>query len=63
MNLNHHQWKLIYDAVRKQQMNSVVDGVNYKEYGEILNELWELAYSETYFNIELVEELSKNYKT
>ena len=48
MKLNHHQWKLVYGAVRKQQVNSIVDGSSYKEYDEILNELWDLAYSETY---------------
>jgi len=60
MNLNHHQWKLVFDAVRKQQVNSIVDGSNYKEYDEILNELWNLAYSETYTNIEMVEKLAKS---
>ena len=57
MKLNHHQWKLVYDAVRKQQVSSMIDGLNYNEYNTILDELWELAYSETYFNIELIEEL------
>ena len=42
MKLNHHQWKLVYDAVRKQQVNSIVDGSTYKEYDAILNELWDL---------------------
>ena len=60
MNLNHHQWKLVFDAVRKQQVNSIVDGSDYKEYDEILNELWNLAYSETYANIEMVENLAKS---
>ena len=59
MNLNHHQWKLVFDAVRKQQVNSIVDGSDYKEYDEILNELWNLAYSETYTNIEMVEDLAR----
>ena len=58
MNLNHHQWKLVFDAVRKQQVNSIVDGSDYKQYDEILNELWDLAYSETYANIEMVENLA-----
>ena len=48
MNLNHHQWKLIYDAVRKQQVNSIVDSMAYKEYDIILTELWDAAYSEIY---------------
>jgi hypothetical protein len=60
MNLNHHQWKLVFDAVRKQQVNSIVDGSDYKEYDEILNELWNLAYSETYTNIEMVEDLARH---
>ena len=60
MNLNHHQWKLVFDAVRKQQVNSIVDGSDYKEYDEILNKLWDLAYSETYANIEMVENLARS---
>ena len=59
MNLNHHQWKLVFDAVRKQQVNSIVDGSDYKEYDQILNQLWDLAYSETYANIEMVEDLAR----
>jgi hypothetical protein len=58
MKLNHHQWKLVFDAVRKQQVNSIVDGETYKEYDAILNELWDLAYSETYANIQMVEDLA-----
>ena len=58
MKLNHHQWKLVYDAVRKQQINSIVDGSTYKEYDAILTELWDLAYSETYANIQMVEDLA-----
>ena len=60
MNLNHHQWKLVYDAVRKQQVNSIVDGSSYTEYDAILTELWDVAYAETYANIEMVEELGKH---
>lgn len=58
MKLDHHQWKLVFDAVRKQQVNSIVDGSTYKEYDAILNELWDLAYSETYTNIQMVEDLA-----
>lgn len=58
MKLNHHQWKLVFDAVRKQQVNSIVDGSEYKEYDTILTELWDLAYSETYANIQMVEDLA-----
>ncbi len=47
-NLNHHQWQLVFDAVRKQQVNSIVDGSTYKQYDAILNELWEVSYSDTY---------------
>ena len=60
MKLNHHQWKLVFDAVRKQQVNSIVDGESYKEYDAILTELWDLAYSETYANIQMVEDLANS---
>ena len=60
MNLNHHQWKLVYDAVRKQQVNSIVNGSSYKEYDAILNELWDVAYSETYANIQMVEDIANS---
>ena len=60
MKLNHHQWKLVFDAVRKQQVNSIVDGESYKEYDEILTELWDLAYSETYLNIQMVEDIANS---
>ena len=58
MKLDHHQWKLVFDAVRSKQVNSIVDGETYKEYDAILNELWDLAYSETYTNIQMVEDLA-----
>jgi hypothetical protein len=58
MKLDHHQWKLVFDAVRAKQVNSIVDGETYKEYDAILNELWDLAYSETYTNIQMVEDLA-----
>ena len=60
MKLNHHQWKLVFDAVRKQQVNSIVDGESYKEYDVILTELWDLAYSETYLNIQMVEDIANS---
>lgn len=47
-NLNHHQWKLIYTAVRKQQKHEMCGSKWYDEYTEVLNELYDLAYSETY---------------
>ena len=62
MKLNHHQWKLVYDAVRKQQVNSIVDGESYKEYDAILNELWDAAYSETYANIQMVEDIANSWQ-
>ena len=58
MKLNAQQWKLVYDAVRAKQVNSIVDGSDYKEYDAILKELWELAYAETYANIQMVEDLA-----
>jgi len=60
MKLNHHQWKLVYDAVRKQQVSSMIDGLNYNEYNTILDELWDLAYSETYANIQMVEDIANS---
>jgi len=48
--LSHHQWKLIFDAVRKQQVNQIVSSKFYEEYNEILNEIYPLAYSETYLD-------------
>ena len=50
MSRNHHQGKLIYDAVRAKQLNSIVDGKAYKEYETILIELWDVAYSENYLD-------------
>ena len=49
MNLNHHQWKLIYNAVRAKQV-SLINSSDYKEYDNILNELWDAAYSENYLD-------------
>jgi hypothetical protein len=60
MKLNHHQWKLVFDAVRKQHVNSLVEGTNHKEYEEILNTLWDVAYYETYANIQTVEDLANS---
>lgn len=50
MNLNHHQWKLIYDAVRSKQVSSINDGTHYKEYESILDQLWDAAYTENYLD-------------
>ena len=48
MEFNSHQWKLIFSAVRKQQQKDIVSSKWYKEYDEILNKIYPLAYSETY---------------
>ena len=48
--LSHHQWKLIFDAVRKQQVNQIVSSKFYEEYNEILNEIFMIAHSETYLD-------------
>ena len=48
--LSHHQWKLIFDAVRKAQQREVVSSKFYEEYNEILNEIFMAAYSETYLD-------------
>ena len=50
MALNHHQWKLIYNAVRKQQKHEMCGSKWYDEYTEVLNHLYPLAYSESYLN-------------
>ena len=52
----HHQWKLIFTAVRKYQMNHpqsvpCYDGL-YNELSEILDALYPYAYSETYLDNE-----------
>ena len=48
MKLTTGQWKMVYDAVRAKQVNCIVDGMEYKQYDEILKELWDAAYSEIY---------------
>ena len=48
--LTHHQWKLIFSAVRKEQQKQVVSSKFYQEYDEILNGIFDLAHSETYLN-------------
>ena len=54
--LNHHQWKLIFTAVRKYQMNYPQSVGCYtemrQELDEILNILEPYAYSETYLDYE-----------
>lgn len=50
--LSHHEWKLVYTAVRKAQKQLNYDSLSYaseyEEYHHILNKLYPLAYSETY---------------
>ena len=50
LEFDHHQWKLIFSAVRKQQQLQVTDSKWYKEYDEILNKLYPVAYSENYID-------------
>ena len=52
--LTHHQWKLIFTAVRKYQMNHpqsvpCYDGL-YNELSEILDALYPYAYSQSYID-------------
>ena len=51
---NHHQWKLIFTAVRKYQMNYPQSVGCYtemrQELNEILNILEPYAYTETYLD-------------
>ncbi len=50
--LSHHEWKLVYTAVRKAQKRLNYDHLSYaaeyEEYHHILNKLYPLAYSESY---------------
>ena len=50
LEFDHHQWKLIFTAVRKQQQLQVIGSKWYKEYDEILNKLYPVAYSENYID-------------
>ena len=50
LEFDHHQWKLIFSAVRKQQQLQVPNSKWYKEYDEILNKLYPVAYSENYID-------------
>ncbi len=50
LEFDHHQWKLIFSAVRKQQQLQVTDSKWYKEYDEILNALYPFAYTENYLD-------------
>ena len=44
--LSNHQWKLIFSAVRKQQVNQIVGSKFYEEYNDILNSIFDLAHSD-----------------
>jgi len=50
--LSHHEWKLVYTAVRKAQKQLNYEDLSYageyEEYHHILNKLYTLAYSEGY---------------
>ena len=50
LEFDHHQWKLIFSAIRKQQQLQVTSSKWYKEYDEILNKLYPVAYSENYID-------------
>ena len=50
LEFNHHQWKLIFEAVRKKQQSEVVNSKWYREYDEILNKLYPIAYEENYID-------------
>ena len=50
LEFDHHQWKLVFNAVRKQQQLQVTDSKWYKEYDEILNALYPFAYTENYLD-------------
>ena len=61
LNLNHHQWKLIFSAVRKQQINYIPDSKAYQEYNDILNEIFDLAYNEKYEEEQSEKEKARIY--
>ena len=52
--LNHHQWMIVFNAVRKAQKALDYDSANYTEeyveYHHILNQLYPLAYTESYLD-------------
>ena len=54
--LNHHQWKLIFTAVRKYQKEHPKSvpcyGEMYDELSEILDVLYPYAYSESYLDVD-----------
>jgi hypothetical protein len=44
MEFSNHQWKLIFSSVRKQQQKEVPGSGWYKEYDEILNQLYPITF-------------------
>lgn len=45
--LNRHQWKLIYHAVRRHQLErTILDSDEYWQCGEVLDELFDLVYTQ-----------------
>tara|TARA_A100001035_G_C27325103_1_gene295815 strand:- start:65 stop:271 length:207 start_codon:yes stop_codon:yes gene_type:complete len=46
MKFSREQWKLIFDSVRKQQVNQIVGSRWYQEYDTILNAMYEEAHQE-----------------
>lgn len=54
-NLNHHQWKIVFNAVRKQQHRHLPDSKWYNEHTAILNEIYDLAFSENYIDNPIVD--------
>jgi hypothetical protein len=44
---NQRHWRLIFDAVRKDQQRQVVGSKFYEEYSDILNSIYFLAYPKT----------------
>ena len=46
LDLNCNQWKAIFKAVRTAQQKNVVGSRWYKDYDEILDTIWHLAYTE-----------------
>ena len=54
--LSHHQWKLVFNAVRQQQKHLDPNDLNYsgqyQEYHTILDKLYPIAYNESYLSTE-----------
>ena len=49
MNFRHDQWKLIFTAVRRYQIDKCLhDSADYWECSVVLDELFQYAYTESY---------------